>query len=175
MVNMQSMTLKLLLERTIKTLESLQTFAQRVANVQSLNVAESAIDAGVAQCAGQLTDAVVENYRSLAMIENDVAELRKLVDARSKIDVRVIISNLRNLSHEEREEPGPLSQPLSAKVSFLFGLGSTSATALCVERGFDPDEVTPPPPHCESCTDLLRELFECRLIHRADAEEREQN
>lgn len=55
---------------------------------------------------------------------------------------RFLAAVLRNLEHYEdtghREEPGPLCGVLWGKVAHLFGLGSTTATAMCRSLGFDP-------------------------------------
>jgi hypothetical protein len=71
----------------------------------------------------------------VAKILADAAELRRLrrfvscaVQTCEKVDDSV-----------RRSEPGPLTGPAWHKVSFLFGVGSTTATALCREFGADPD------------------------------------
>jgi hypothetical protein len=50
---------------------------------------------------------------------------------------------LRNLVHCDdttpRDEPGPITGPLWAKVAHLFGLGSTSASQLCSALDMDPN------------------------------------
>lgn len=54
--------------------------------------------------------------------------------------LKTILLNLHNCDDSiPRDEPGPISGPLWAKVSHLFGLGSTSATKLCQSLNVDPE------------------------------------
>ena len=61
---------------------------------------------------------------------------------------RFLKSAVSNLQHvddtpqEPREDPGPVCGVLWSKVAYVFGIGSTSATALCRAVGLDPDHRT---------------------------------
>ena len=55
---------------------------------------------------------------------------------------RIVWCVVRNCQHVDdttpRDEPGPLTGPTWHKVAYMCGLGSTLATALCLEFGVDP-------------------------------------
>lgn len=60
---------------------------------------------------------------------------------RFKRMIGCVIRNCRNIDDSiERDEPGPMTGPVWAKVAFVCGIGSTSAIALCKEFGVDPHE-----------------------------------
>lgn len=70
--------------------------------------------------------------------QREIERLRKIVGC--------VIRNLRNMTqYRELGDHHPLDGPLQAKVSFVCGVGSTSAQALCVEFECDPDYETPEP------------------------------
>ena len=50
------------------------------------------------------------------------------------------VRNLRHLSHDRGEDPGPLDGPLWSRVAYVFGVGATTAYRICREVGVDPEE-----------------------------------
>ena len=55
--------------------------------------------------------------------------------------LHIVLRNLTNYDDScQRSEPGPLCGVLWAKVSHLFGLGATSADAMCRALEFNPNE-----------------------------------
>ncbi len=68
----------------------------------------------------------------LTMLRDDNKRLRRLV--------AMAIKNARHIPETHRNgDPGAFNGPLWARCSQLFGLGSTSAHALCHEFGEDPE------------------------------------
>lgn len=59
--------------------------------------------------------------------------------------VQLAISGTRN------PVPGNDGRPRWSLVGDLFGLGSTSSSALCTKFSIDPDEILKGPPNCAAC------------------------
>ena len=68
--------------------------------------------------------------------------IRDLCDEGNRV-VSIVGCVVRNCQHiddtEPRDEPGPMCGPTWAKVSYVCGLGATSAIKLCREFGVEPD------------------------------------
>ena len=62
-------------------------------------------------------------------------------DSEAPYFMKTVVRSLVNVDDSiRRDEPGPVTGVLWAKVMHVFGLGSTSACALCRALGFDPEE-----------------------------------
>lgn len=74
----------------------------------------------------------------LSFTNDEMSAVLAFSDSLSRIVSRVVRNAQFVDDTTPREEPGPLCGPTWAKVSYLFGLGSTRATELCVAVGVDP-------------------------------------
>lgn len=129
-------------------------------------IEEAAVEAATAEKAAEIErlraelnliwDVIRESHisydDSLSSAEKIKVLVEQLHEARNQIEWlkveekrlrRIVGSVVRNCRHVDdttpRDEPGPLAGPTWAKVAYMCGLGSTSASSLCREFNVDPN------------------------------------